>query len=174
MRKNSPKVVSSDLPPDSAAGTHHLDDPPSADPASTLDLGPIGHKVSIKPREACDALSIGPTKLYELLNTNELVSYREDGSRKILVSSIRVYIARRIAASKSKTTLAAMLLVVIASKLLGPIAATVDVAPSMEMRVSKPSYEAPRSMAFNHDAIDIFENGRAGDNANILRDQTVA
>jgi hypothetical protein len=76
---------------------------PSADRVTSVDLGAIGHKVSIKPREACEALSIGPTKLYELLNANELVSYREDGSRKILVSSIRTYIARRIASSQTKT-----------------------------------------------------------------------
>jgi excisionase family DNA binding protein len=89
----SSSVVAAILPGDEGAG---------ADPVSKIDLGPIGNKISIKPRETCDALSIGVTKLYELLNSGELTSYREGNRRRILVASIRAYIERRIATSQSK------------------------------------------------------------------------
>jgi hypothetical protein len=42
------------------------------------------------------------TRLYELLNAREVVSYRDGKSRKILVASIRSYIDRQIAAEVSR------------------------------------------------------------------------
>jgi hypothetical protein len=142
---------------------------PTDDPGANLDLGAIGHKVSIKPREACDALSIGPTKLYELLNDNELVSYREDGSRKILVSSIRAYIARRIAASRKATT-ATMLLLAVSSELLTPTQRA-DAVLNTEPLVTAGSCSEPQlvptpfvkaaSAGRLHDAITPRDLGRA-------------
>jgi excisionase family DNA binding protein len=65
-----------------------------------LDLGPLSERVSVTPRQACTALSLGITKLYELLGNGELASYREGKARRILVSSIRDYLARRLEASR--------------------------------------------------------------------------
>lgn len=47
--------------------------------------------------EAMIALKIGRAKIYELLNSGELESYREGGSRKILWRSIEAYVVRRLA-----------------------------------------------------------------------------
>ncbi|QOZ45515.1 DNA-binding protein [Bradyrhizobium sp. CCBAU 53340] len=46
--------------------------------------------------ETMFALKIGRAKLYELLNSNALESYREGASRKITWSSIDAYIERRL------------------------------------------------------------------------------
>lgn len=43
------------------------------------------------------ALKVGRAKLYELLNANELESYLEGSSRKILWRSIDNYVERRLA-----------------------------------------------------------------------------
>jgi hypothetical protein len=45
-------------------------------------------------------LDIGNTRLYELLQANELTSYLDGRSRKIVVSSIYQLIARRLAVGK--------------------------------------------------------------------------
>jgi excisionase family DNA binding protein len=71
--------------------------------APIIDLGPLGERVSATPRQTCAALSIGVTKLYELLGNGELSSYKEGKARRILVSSIREYVARRLAASPRAT-----------------------------------------------------------------------
>jgi excisionase family DNA binding protein len=53
---------------------------------------------SVSPREACRLLSIGTTRLYELLADGELQSYVEGNrARRILLQSIRAYIDRRLA-----------------------------------------------------------------------------
>jgi len=65
--------------------------------ATDIDLGSIAERASVTPRQACTALSIGNTRLYELLGSGELVSYRDGRARRILVASIRDYIARRLA-----------------------------------------------------------------------------
>lgn len=53
----------------------------------------------VKPKGACRMLNCGITRLYELLNADELVSFKDGSSRKITTESIRAYIARRIAES---------------------------------------------------------------------------
>ena len=68
-------------------------------PMPVVDLGPLKDKIAVRPAEACAALSVGMTRLYELMNTGDLVSYRDGGSRRITVSSIRAFIEGRIAAS---------------------------------------------------------------------------
>lgn len=47
--------------------------------------------------ETMAMLKIGREKIYQLLNSGELASYREGGSRKILWRSIEAYIERRLA-----------------------------------------------------------------------------
>jgi excisionase family DNA binding protein len=51
----------------------------------------------VRVRAACRMLDVGETRLYEMLNSGELQSFRDGGARKILVSSIREYIARQMA-----------------------------------------------------------------------------
>jgi hypothetical protein len=68
-----------------------------------LELGPLAFKISASPRQTCQALSIGTTRLYELLGAGELVSYRDGRSRRILVSSIRAYVVKRLAESPNPT-----------------------------------------------------------------------
>jgi excisionase family DNA binding protein len=50
----------------------------------------------VRPRDACKMLSIGRTKLYELLNDGEIESYRHGRSRRIALASIRAFISRQI------------------------------------------------------------------------------
>lgn len=48
------------------------------------------------PNETMATLRIGREKLYQLLNSGELESYREGGSRRILWRSIDAYVDRRL------------------------------------------------------------------------------
>jgi excisionase family DNA binding protein len=54
----------------------------------------------MSPNSAMRMLNCGRTRLYELIEANELESYLDGRSRKITVASIREYVARRLAASK--------------------------------------------------------------------------
>ncbi|WP_080664217.1 helix-turn-helix domain-containing protein [Bradyrhizobium elkanii] len=56
------------------------------------DSRPIVASVS----ETMSALQIGRGKIYQLLNSGELESYREGSSRKILWRSIEAYVERRL------------------------------------------------------------------------------
>jgi hypothetical protein len=51
----------------------------------------------VKPRTAWKMLSCSNTRGYELLNSGELVSFKDGKSRKITVASIKDYITRRTA-----------------------------------------------------------------------------
>jgi hypothetical protein len=42
-------------------------------------------------------LDCGVTRVYELINKRELLSYKDGSARKIVVASVREYIARRLA-----------------------------------------------------------------------------
>ena len=59
-----------------------------------------GERLVVSPRRARHMLDIGNTRLYELLQANELTSYLDGRSRKIVVSSIYQLIARRLAVGK--------------------------------------------------------------------------
>jgi hypothetical protein len=59
-------------------------------------LGPNGSLVA-SPNETMTYIGVGRAKLYELLNSNELESYVEGSSRKILWPSIHAYVERRLA-----------------------------------------------------------------------------
>ena len=61
-------------------------------------IGELGPLV-VKPRQAELMLSCGHKKLYQLLAAGDLQSFRDGSSRKIVVESIRQYIARRLAAA---------------------------------------------------------------------------
>jgi hypothetical protein len=56
----------------------------------------------VSPRRARLMLDCGNTRLYELIATQELESFKAGKSRKIVVTSIKAYIARQIEASRSR------------------------------------------------------------------------
>jgi len=60
-------------------------------------------RIVVSPRRARHMLDFGNTRLYELLKNQELDSYLDGRSRKILVVSINRYIARRLAAEREAT-----------------------------------------------------------------------
>lgn len=53
--------------------------------------------VVVPPREACRMLSVGMTRLYELLHEGQFESFRYGRSRRITVSSIHAYVRRQLA-----------------------------------------------------------------------------
>jgi hypothetical protein len=53
----------------------------------------------VKPGRACQMLSCGRTRLYELMAAKELDTFLDGGARKITVESIHRYIARQLAAA---------------------------------------------------------------------------
>lgn len=63
-------------------------------------------RLVVSPRRARYMLDCGNTRLYELLNSNELESYLDGRSRKVTVASIHRYIARRLAAIGRSAALA--------------------------------------------------------------------
>jgi excisionase family DNA binding protein len=50
----------------------------------------------VSPRRACHILDCGVTRLYELIGSGELRSYKDGASRKILTASIRAYVERQL------------------------------------------------------------------------------
>jgi len=54
----------------------------------------------VPPRRACEMLSIGLTRCYELMNAGELKSFKDGKSRKITVASIRAYVDCRLRAAQ--------------------------------------------------------------------------
>lgn len=52
--------------------------------------------LSVSPRRAADMLGCGRTRVYELLQLGELVSYRDGAARRILTSSIHAYVQRQV------------------------------------------------------------------------------
>jgi len=54
--------------------------------------------LAVRPSEAALMLSMGIARMYKLLRTGALVSYRDGRSRRVLVSSIHEYVARHVAA----------------------------------------------------------------------------
>jgi excisionase family DNA binding protein len=78
-----------------------LEHSPARDGASPVGahiavVDPLEGRLAVKPKLACKALSVGLTRIYELLKTGELESYSDGRSRKITTASIRAYVARRI------------------------------------------------------------------------------
>jgi len=55
----------------------------------------------VAPKTAATMLSMGLTRLYELLNSGALQSYYDGSSRRIPMSSITAYIQRKLEATKA-------------------------------------------------------------------------
>jgi hypothetical protein len=58
--------------------------------------------LAVAPKKACWMLDCSITRLYELLNSKEIESYRDGKSRRVLVASLRSYVARQCAAEDTK------------------------------------------------------------------------
>jgi excisionase family DNA binding protein len=56
----------------------------------------------VKPKLAWKMLGCGNTRGYELLAAGELESYKDGGSRKITVASIKAFVARQLATATSE------------------------------------------------------------------------
>jgi excisionase family DNA binding protein len=59
--------------------------------------------IAVSPREACRLLSIGNTRLYELIAAGEVESYRDGKSRRVTMRSIRRRVERLLAAGGTDT-----------------------------------------------------------------------
>jgi excisionase family DNA binding protein len=55
--------------------------------------------LAVSPKEACRLLSIGNTRLYQLVNSGELESYRDGRVRRITMASIEERVARLLASN---------------------------------------------------------------------------
>jgi excisionase family DNA binding protein len=55
----------------------------------------------VPPREAGRLLSLGESRIYELMRTGELVSYRDGRARRITMASIHEHMARQLAADSA-------------------------------------------------------------------------
>jgi excisionase family DNA binding protein len=58
----------------------------------TIDDDPL----VVSPKGAARLLNLGVTKIYELVNAQQLESYRDGAARKITVASIKAYVARQL------------------------------------------------------------------------------
>ncbi len=54
-------------------------------------------RLVVSPRRAAVFLDCGITRVYELLNSGQLQSFKDGAARKIVVASIRDYVARKLA-----------------------------------------------------------------------------
>jgi hypothetical protein len=66
------------------------------------DLEPLG----VSPRQAGHLLNIGQTRVWVLIGSGELESYKEGRSRKITMRSIRARHERQLAAAHGATEIA--------------------------------------------------------------------
>ena len=64
-------------------------------------IGDLGSLLLVNPRKAREMLSCSHKKLYQLMADGELQSFKDGRSQKIVVESIRQYVARRLDASAS-------------------------------------------------------------------------
>ena len=68
-----------------------------------MDFRPTPLPLAVKPKTAAALLSVGLTRIYELLKDGELVSFNDGRSRLITTDSIKAYIDRRVVtAAKSE------------------------------------------------------------------------
>jgi hypothetical protein len=58
--------------------------------------------ISTSTKNARQVIGCGNTRLYELLNSGKIQSYTDGRSRKVIVASLREYVARQLEAETSK------------------------------------------------------------------------
>jgi|SRR5262249_49940392 len=66
--------------------------------ARTVPITPL----AVSPLEAARLLSLGESRIYELMRTGALVSYRDGRARRITMASIHDHMARRLAADSDR------------------------------------------------------------------------
>jgi hypothetical protein len=59
-------------------------------------------RLVVRPKVACQMLDIGVTRLYELIASGELETFKDGTARKITTSSIRSYVQRQLERSKAE------------------------------------------------------------------------
>jgi ribosomal protein L19E len=57
----------------------------------------------VSPRRTASMLDCGLTKVYQLINDDEVDSFKDGASRKIVVASIKAYIARQLERSRTSS-----------------------------------------------------------------------
>jgi len=57
--------------------------------------------LAVSPRRAGQMTGYGLTRVYELINSGEWESFKDGKSRRVIVASMRAYIARQVAATKA-------------------------------------------------------------------------
>jgi excisionase family DNA binding protein len=57
---------------------------------------------AVPAKKAAPSIGIGMTRLYELIKSGEIESYRDGKARKIVVASLKAYVDRQIAAEAVK------------------------------------------------------------------------
>ncbi len=77
----------------------------------TIDPGVTGRKsisdlepLSVSPRQACQLLNVGNTRLYQLIRDGELSTYREGRARRITLESIRARVSRLVGGNDDGNT----------------------------------------------------------------------
>jgi excisionase family DNA binding protein len=55
----------------------------------------------VSPKGAARMLSLGVTKIYELISDRQLESYRDGAARKITTRSVKAYVERRLDQSRA-------------------------------------------------------------------------
>jgi excisionase family DNA binding protein len=72
-----------------------MSQPSTASPSRTRIAAPIEPLV-VPPKEACQLLRVGLSKLYALIRTNEIESYLDNGKRRIPTKSLHEYIRAKM------------------------------------------------------------------------------
>jgi excisionase family DNA binding protein len=67
---------------------------------TAVTVPPADGALVVSPQKACQLLDCGITRLYELINEGELVSYKDGRARRITMDSIRARVQRLIEASR--------------------------------------------------------------------------
>jgi hypothetical protein len=60
-----------------------------------------GEPLVVRPKVACQMLAIGITRLYELISSGQLETFKDGTARKITTRSIRSYVERQLERSKA-------------------------------------------------------------------------
>lgn len=61
-------------------------------------------KLAVLPKEAFDAICVGVTKGYELINAGELETFKVGRGTRVTTASVRAYVERQIEAERSSAT----------------------------------------------------------------------
>lgn len=63
---------------------------------------PVKNRLSVRPEEAAQILSLGRAKLFELLATGEISSFTVGRARMVPIKAIEDFVERRVKADKAE------------------------------------------------------------------------